>query len=135
VSRESNHRSKNQRPAKWTGYEVFGFLCNWWYSFSLTDAQGGRKHPNLLEAAMFGGGLLYIIIVGLIAGWATGKIMKGAGYGVLVDILLGIAGAIIGSRILAMLGIFTTGGLIPSILVAIFGAVILVAIVRAIKKA
>ena len=71
---------------------------------------------------MFGVGLLYIIIVGLIAGWATGKIMKGAGYGVLVDILLGIAGAIIGSRILAMLGIFTTGGLIPSILVAIFGA-------------
>jgi uncharacterized membrane protein YeaQ/YmgE (transglycosylase-associated protein family) len=65
-----------------------------------------------------GFGLLYIVIVGLIAGWATGKIMKGAGYGVLVDILLGIAGAIIGNRILAMLGIFTTGGLIPSILVA-----------------
>ena len=79
--------------------------------------------------------ILWWVIVGLIAGWATGKIMKGAGYGVLVDILLGIAGAIIGSRILAMLGIFTTGGLIPSILVAIFGAVILVAIVRAIKKA
>jgi uncharacterized membrane protein YeaQ/YmgE (transglycosylase-associated protein family) len=43
-----------------------------------------------------GGGMLYlyIILVGLIAGWATGKIMKGSGYGVLVDILLGIAGAI-----------------------------------------
>jgi uncharacterized membrane protein YeaQ/YmgE (transglycosylase-associated protein family) len=84
---------------------------------------------------MFLGGLLYVIIVGLIAGWATGKIMKGAGYGVLVDILLGIAGAIIGSRILAMLGFFTTGGLVANILVGIFGAVILVAIVRAIKKA
>jgi uncharacterized membrane protein YeaQ/YmgE (transglycosylase-associated protein family) len=82
-----------------------------------------------------GSSLLYIIIVGLIAGWATGKIMKGAGYGVLTDILLGIAGAIIGSRILALLGIYTTGGLIPGILVAILGAVILVAIVRAIKKA
>jgi len=42
------------------------------------------------------GGLIYIILVGLVAGWATGKIMKGAGYGVLVDILLGIAGAIFG---------------------------------------
>ena len=75
---------------------------------------------------MFGVGLLYIIIVGLIAGWATGKIMKGTGYGVLMDILLGVVGALVGNRILAMLGIFTTGGLIPNILVAI---------VRAIKKA
>jgi uncharacterized membrane protein YeaQ/YmgE (transglycosylase-associated protein family) len=39
--------------------------------------------------------ILYIILVGLVAGWATGKIMKGSGYGVLTDILLGIAGAII----------------------------------------
>jgi uncharacterized membrane protein YeaQ/YmgE (transglycosylase-associated protein family) len=97
---------------------------------------GAETQPALLEAPMFiGWSLLYVIVVGLVAGWATGKIMKGAGYGVLVDILLGIAGAIIGSRILGMLGIYTTGGLIPSILVAIFGAVILVAIVRAFKKA
>jgi uncharacterized membrane protein YeaQ/YmgE (transglycosylase-associated protein family) len=83
---------------------------------------------------MFLGGLLYIILVGLIAGWATGKIMKGSGYGPLVDILLGIAGAIIGSRVLALVGIYSGGGIVPSILVAIVGAVILVAIVRAIKK-
>ncbi len=79
--------------------------------------------------------LLYIIIVGLVAGWATGKIMKGSGYGPIVDILLGIAGAIIGSRLLGLLGIYTTGGLIPSILVAILGAVVLVLIVRLIKRA
>jgi uncharacterized membrane protein YeaQ/YmgE (transglycosylase-associated protein family) len=82
-----------------------------------------------------GGGLIYIIVVGLIAGWATGKIMKGAGYGVLVDILLGIAGAIFGSWVLRLLGIYTSGGLIPSILVAIVGAVLLVVIVRALKRA
>jgi uncharacterized membrane protein YeaQ/YmgE (transglycosylase-associated protein family) len=82
-----------------------------------------------------GGGLIYIIVVGLIAGWATGKIMKGAGYGVLVDILLGIAGAIFGSWVLGLLGIYTSGGLIPSILVAILGAVLLVVIVRALKRA
>ncbi len=78
--------------------------------------------------------ILYILVVGLIAGWATGKIMKGSGYGVLTDILLGIVGALIGSRLLGMLGIYTSGGLIPSILVAILGAVILVALVRLIKK-
>ncbi|MFZ0286374.1 MAG: GlsB/YeaQ/YmgE family stress response membrane protein [Terriglobales bacterium] len=84
---------------------------------------------------LVGMGWLYIIIVGLIAGWATGKIMKGSGYGLLADILLGIVGAIIGSRILGLVGIYSSGGLVPNILVAIVGAVILVAIVRAIKKA
>jgi uncharacterized membrane protein YeaQ/YmgE (transglycosylase-associated protein family) len=79
--------------------------------------------------------ILYIILVGLIAGWATGKIMKGSGYGVITDILLGIVGAIVGSRILGMLGIYSGGGLIPNILVAIVGAVIIVALVRALKKA
>jgi uncharacterized membrane protein YeaQ/YmgE (transglycosylase-associated protein family) len=79
--------------------------------------------------------VIYIIIVGLIAGWATGKIMKGSGYGVLTDILLGIAGAIIGSRVLGLLGIYSSGGLIPNILVAIVGAIILVALVRALKRA
>jgi len=39
--------------------------------------------------------LIYIILVGLVAGWATGKLMKGSGYGVLMDILLGIAGGIV----------------------------------------
>jgi uncharacterized membrane protein YeaQ/YmgE (transglycosylase-associated protein family) len=102
---------------------------------SASPANRAATQPAL-EALMFlGSSLLYIIIVGLIAGWATGKIMKGTGYGLLTDILLGIAGAIIGSRVLALLGIYTTGGLVPGILVAIIGAVILVAIVRAIKKA
>jgi uncharacterized membrane protein YeaQ/YmgE (transglycosylase-associated protein family) len=79
--------------------------------------------------------VVYIIVVGLIAGWATGKIMKGSGYGVLTDILLGIAGAIIGSRVLGLLGVYTGGGLIPTILVAIVGAVILVSLVRLVRRA
>jgi uncharacterized membrane protein YeaQ/YmgE (transglycosylase-associated protein family) len=68
-------------------------------------------------------------------GWFTGKIMKGSGYGAGVDILLGIAGGIVGGAILRTLGFYSSGGLIPSILVAIFGAVVLVWLVRAIKKA
>lgn len=75
------------------------------------------------------------IVVGLIAGWAAGKIMKGSGYGVLGDIVLGILGGIVGGWVLGLLGLFHDGGLIPSILTAIVGAVLLVAIVRMIKKA
>ena len=78
---------------------------------------------------------LYIILVGLVAGWAAGKIMKGSGYGVMGDIFLGIVGSLIGHFIMRMLGFYSTGGLIPNILVAILGAVVLVAVVRALKKA
>jgi len=74
-------------------------------------------------------GIIWWIIVGLIAGWATGKIMKGSGYGPLMDIVLGIVGAIIGGWIVSMLGL-GGGGLIWSIIVAIIGAVILVWLVR-----
>jgi uncharacterized membrane protein YeaQ/YmgE (transglycosylase-associated protein family) len=79
--------------------------------------------------------LVWVILVGLIAGWATGKLMKGTGYGPFMDIVLGIVGGIIGGWIMSMLGFYTSGGLIPSILVAILGAVVLVSLVRMLKKA
>lgn len=78
--------------------------------------------------------ILWWIIVGLIAGWATGKIMKGSGYGVFADILLGIAGALVGGFIMRALGFVGSGGLIYTILVAIGGAIVLTAIVRAIRR-
>jgi len=77
-------------------------------------------------------GLLYWIIVGLIAGWLAGKVMKGEGYGVLVDIILGILGAVVGGWVFGLLG-FHAGGLIGTIIVAFVGAVILVWIVRKLK--
>jgi uncharacterized membrane protein YeaQ/YmgE (transglycosylase-associated protein family) len=70
------------------------------------------------------------IIVGLIAGWATGKIMRGSGYGVLADIALGIVGGILGGWIMRSLGFAGQGGTIYTILIAIVGAVILTAIFR-----
>ncbi len=75
-------------------------------------------------------GVLWWIIVGLIAGWATGKIMRGSGYGVLGDIVLGIVGGLLGGWIMRMLGFTGQGGMIYTILVAIAGAVILTAIFR-----
>lgn len=73
---------------------------------------------------------LWWIIVGLIAGWATGKIMKGGGYGFFVDIILGIIGAVVGGWLARHLGLASSGGMIYTIIVAIVGAVIVVFIFR-----
>jgi len=79
--------------------------------------------------------LIYLVIVGLIAGWATGKIMKGSGYGVFMDIVLGVVGAVIGGWIMKLFGFYSSGGLIPDVLVAMLGAIVLVWVVRKLKKA
>ena len=80
-------------------------------------------------------GLLYWLVVGLIAGWLAGVVMKGGGYGVVADIILGILGAVLGGWIFSNLGIGAGGGMIGGIVVAFIGAVILVAITRALKRA
>ena len=77
--------------------------------------------------------LIWWVIVGLIAGWAAGKIMKGGGYGTLMDIVLGIAGAIVGGWLAGLLGI-RAGGFISTIDVAIIGAVFLIWITRMLKR-
>jgi uncharacterized membrane protein YeaQ/YmgE (transglycosylase-associated protein family) len=74
------------------------------------------------------------IIVGLIAGWLAGKIMRGSGYGMIGDILLGIIGAVVGSWLVGFLGIRLGGGLLTTILVATLGAVILVALARLLRR-
>jgi uncharacterized membrane protein YeaQ/YmgE (transglycosylase-associated protein family) len=80
-------------------------------------------------------GLLYWILVGLIAGWLAGVVMKGGGYGIVVDIVLGMLGGVVGGWIFSMLGIGASGGLVGGIIVAFIGAVALVAITRALKRA
>jgi uncharacterized membrane protein YeaQ/YmgE (transglycosylase-associated protein family) len=80
------------------------------------------------------GNLLWWIIVGLIAGFLAGKVMKGGGFGVLMDIVIGIIGALLGGWLFGLVGI-SAGGLIGSIIVAFVGACILLWLVRLIKKA
>ncbi len=80
-------------------------------------------------------GILSWIIVGLIAGWLAGLVMKGSGYGALGDIILGIIGAIIGGFLASAIFGLTdavNGINLTSIVVAFIGAVVLVAIVRAV---
>ena len=78
-------------------------------------------------------GLVYTVIVGLIAGWLAGQVMKGGGYGVVVDIILGILGGVVGSWVFGLLDLHA-GGLIGRIVVSFVGALILVWIVHQIKK-
>ncbi|HEX5434294.1 MAG TPA: GlsB/YeaQ/YmgE family stress response membrane protein [Candidatus Angelobacter sp.] len=79
--------------------------------------------------------LLWWIVVGLIAGWATGKIMRGSGYGLLMDTVIGILGALIGGWIMRMLGFRGHGGFIYTVLVAIGGAIVLTWVIHAIRDA
>ena len=78
--------------------------------------------------------LIYLLFVGLIAGWLAGKIMQGSGYGVIGDIVIGVVGAMIGGHVLGWMGIFAYG-LIGSICTAVVGAVLLIFLVRLLKKA
>ncbi|HUK32202.1 MAG TPA: GlsB/YeaQ/YmgE family stress response membrane protein, partial [Candidatus Acidoferrum sp.] len=68
-------------------------------------------------------------------GFIAGKIMRGKGYGLIVDLLLGIAGSFLGGWIFTQLHISMGGGLVWQLVVALVGALILLFIVRLIKKA
>ena len=74
--------------------------------------------------------ILWWIIVGLIAGFITGKLMKGRGFGAVMDIVVGIVGAVIGGFIMRSLGFAGQGGLIYTVLVAVIGAVVLTLMLR-----
>jgi uncharacterized membrane protein YeaQ/YmgE (transglycosylase-associated protein family) len=78
--------------------------------------------------------LLWFLIIGLIAGFLAGKIMRGSGYGVIGDLVIGIVGAFIGGWVFGLLGI-ATYGLIGSLVTALIGALLLIFIIRMIKRA
>ncbi len=78
---------------------------------------------------------VWFIIVGLIAGWLAGVIMKGGGFGVIGDIIVGIVGALIGGWLFSTMGVSAGGGLLGAIIVALIGAIILIFLLRLIKRA
>jgi len=79
------------------------------------------------------GNLLYWLIVGGIAGWLTGHFMKGHGYGVVGDIVIGLIGGAIGGWLMGSTGL--TGGIISDIVVAFIGGIILVFVARTVRRA
>ena len=74
--------------------------------------------------------LLVWILIGLVAGYITGKLMRGAGFGPLMDIVVGIIGAVIGGFIMIHLGYAGSGGFFYTVFVAVIGAVILTFLIR-----
>jgi uncharacterized membrane protein YeaQ/YmgE (transglycosylase-associated protein family) len=79
-----------------------------------------------------GHGLIAWIIIGIVAGWLTGKLMKGSGFGPIMDMVVGLVGALIGGFLSSHLGFGSTGehGLIGSIVISVIGAVVLTLILR-----
>jgi uncharacterized membrane protein YeaQ/YmgE (transglycosylase-associated protein family) len=79
--------------------------------------------------------LVIFLLVGLVAGWLAGKLVRGGGYGLLGDMVIGVIGAIIGGYLLPKVGLGTliTVPILNSIVVATIGAVILLVVLRIIK--
>ena len=75
-------------------------------------------------------GVISWVIVGLVAGWITGKIEGSPGRGALMDIIIGLLGALVGGFAMSLLGFSPEGGLIYTIIVAVIGAVLLTWIYR-----
>jgi uncharacterized membrane protein YeaQ/YmgE (transglycosylase-associated protein family) len=77
--------------------------------------------------------LIWFLIIGLVAGWLAGQVMRGGGYGIVGDMIVGVIGAFIGGWLFGLLGI-GAGGLIGAIITAFVGAVVLLLILRAIRR-
>lgn len=84
---------------------------------------------------MQGEGLLVFLIIGAIAGWLAGQVVKGGGFGLLGDIVVGIVGAFIAGWLFPRLGIALGAGIVGEIISAAIGAIILLLIIRLVRRA
>jgi uncharacterized membrane protein YeaQ/YmgE (transglycosylase-associated protein family) len=78
--------------------------------------------------------LIWFLIIGLLAGWLAGHVTRGRGFGLLGDLIVGVVGAWLGGAVLHAFGLYSVG-FIGSLVTALIGAVILLALVRVIKEA
>jgi uncharacterized membrane protein YeaQ/YmgE (transglycosylase-associated protein family) len=74
------------------------------------------------------------LIVGAVAGWLAGQVVKGGGFGLVGDIVVGIIGAVVGGWLLPRLGIIIGGGIIAAIINAAIGAIIVLLVLRLVKR-
>jgi uncharacterized membrane protein YeaQ/YmgE (transglycosylase-associated protein family) len=82
---------------------------------------------------MQGEGILVTLFVGLVAGWLAGKVVRGTGFGIIGDIIVGIAGAFIAGWLFPRLGFHIGAGIVSEIIYSAIGAILLLLIVRLIR--
>ena len=78
--------------------------------------------------------LVYYLLIGGVAGWLAGQFLKGGGFGVLGNIVLGIVGGVVGGFVFGLLGLGSDGSMIGSLVTAFVGAVVLLVLVGVLKK-
>lgn len=78
-------------------------------------------------------GLLLFLLIGVLAGWIAGTLMKGSGYGLLGNMVIGVVGAFVGKYLFGFLG-FSSAGITATLLAAVLGAVILIFVVGLVKR-
>ena len=76
--------------------------------------------------------LIWILIIGTLAGWLAGQVMRGSGFGLLGDIVVGIVGSLIGGFVFGILGIYSYG-FVGRVVMATVGAMVLLYLVRKLK--
>lgn len=78
--------------------------------------------------------IIWFLLIGLAAGWLAGQIMKGGGFGLVGDLVVGVIGALVGGFVFGLLGLKAVG-LLGSLIMATVGAIVLIVILRVIKRA
>jgi uncharacterized membrane protein YeaQ/YmgE (transglycosylase-associated protein family) len=112
------------------------FQPSHWDSRSLNAAGILSNRPKNMEDTkmhMSGESLLVVLVVGLIAGWLAGQIVQGTGFGIVGDLLIGIAGAFIGSWLLPQLGLHLGSGIVLAVVNATIGALLLLLVIRLVR--
>lgn len=77
--------------------------------------------------------LVWVVLIGILAGWIAGQITKGSGFGLLGDLVVGILGSLLGSFLFGLMGIVAYG-LLGRLVLAVIGAIVLLWLIRRIKK-
>jgi len=77
---------------------------------------------------------VWFILIGLAAGWLAGQLMKGGGFGIVGNIIVGVIGALVGGFLFRFFGVSAGGGLLGALIVATIGAIVLLFLLRLIKR-
>jgi uncharacterized membrane protein YeaQ/YmgE (transglycosylase-associated protein family) len=111
--------SRPRRPASWAAWRTGD------QTSSRLNGEGQTMDPVII---------IIWLVIGAIAGWLAGQIVKGGGFGLVGDIVVGIIGAVVAGWLLPRIGLYIGGGFIAEIINAVIGAVILLVVVRLVKR-